>query len=273
MIQDNLFNYGNFKFLKWGLLLSVSSGFAYVLDEPRVVSNGGTPLGYTLGTIGALLILWLMWLGVRKRSYTGGSGNLRAWVSAHIYLGLSLILVGTLHAGFQLGWNVHSLAYVLMMLTIFSGIWGLGLYVKNPKDMSDVLNRLSPEDIVSRIDSLDKDAAKMNKDINTASLTGVVAASLAQGIYNKKSERRVGEVKNCKTEAAVNFLQKTSDVDPSSIYALYQNQAQRLLYLKQLRKYYRYKYWLELWLAIHVPVSFGLLASLTAHIVSVFFYW
>ena len=30
---------------------------------------------------------------------------------------------------------------------------------------------------------------------------------------------------------------------------------------------------LDLWLYIHVPMSFALLAALTTHILSVFFYW
>jgi hypothetical protein len=30
---------------------------------------------------------------------------------------------------------------------------------------------------------------------------------------------------------------------------------------------------LEVWLFIHVPVTFALIAALAAHIVSVFFYW
>jgi hypothetical protein len=33
------------------------------------------------------------------------------------------------------------------------------------------------------------------------------------------------------------------------------------------------KTWTDLWLLFHVPLSFALLATLTAHIVSVFFYW
>ena len=30
---------------------------------------------------------------------------------------------------------------------------------------------------------------------------------------------------------------------------------------------------MDVWLFVHVPLTFGLLASLTAHVVSVFFYW
>ncbi len=87
MIQDNLFNYKRFVFLKWALLLTLISSFAYLFDQPRINANGGTWLGYTLGTIGALLILWLMWFGVRKRQYANEKGNLRGWVSAHICWG------------------------------------------------------------------------------------------------------------------------------------------------------------------------------------------
>ena len=46
--------------------------------------NGGTALGYTLGTIGALLILWLTMLGLRKRAMTRGRWSLKAWTSAHV---------------------------------------------------------------------------------------------------------------------------------------------------------------------------------------------
>ncbi|MCE2745982.1 MAG: hypothetical protein LW710_08755 [Burkholderiales bacterium] len=271
MIQDNLFNYKRFVFLKWALLLTLISSFAYLFDQPRINANGGTWLGYTLGTIGALLILWLMWFGVRKRQYANESGNLRGWVSAHIYLGLALSVVATLHTGFQIGWNVHSLAYVLTMATIGTGVWGLSFYLRYPAEMSNVLNRQSPEQIVAQIQTLDKDAQKLAKN-ESSMVTRVITNSQKQGIYPNRGSQRKGAVKNCATEKAVEYLQhEMMRVD--SLSEIYKNQVQRLRALKQLRRYYHLRYWLELWLSVHVPLSFGLLAALIAHVLSVFIYW
>ncbi len=271
MIQDNLFNYKRFVFLKWALLLTLVSTFAYLIDQPAIHANGGTWLGYTLGTVGALLILWLMWFGVRKRQYNNQSGNLRGWVSAHIYLGLSLAVVATLHAGFQIGWNIHSLAYILTLTTIGTGVWGLGFYLRYPAEMSNVLNRQSPEQIVTQIESLDREASKLVKNANEM-VGRMVSLSLKQGIFQTRANQRSGKVKNCDTDKAVQFLQ-TEITKADNLSPIYMNQVQRLRALKQLRRYYHMRYWLELWLAIHVPCSFGLLAALIAHVLSVFIYW
>ncbi len=271
MIQDNLFNYKRFIFLKWALVVVLISSLAYAIDQPRITANGGTWLGYTLGTLGALLIVWLMWFGVRKRQYFNQSGSLRAWVSAHIYLGLALSVVATLHTGFQIGWNIHSLAYVLTMATIASGVWGLGFYLRYPGEMTKALNQRSPEQIVAEIDALDKDAGKLLKNIQ-GNVRNVVEASLNQGIFNQASQRRKGTVNNCATAQAAATLEleltQNDDVAP-----LHLNQVQRLRALKQLRRYHMLRYWLEMWLAVHVPLSFGLLAALIAHVLSVFIYW
>ena len=43
--------------------------------------------------------------------------------------------------------------------------------------------------------------------------------------------------------------------------------------LDQIRRHLRIRALLEVWLYIHIPVTIALLAALTAHIVSVFYYW
>ena len=115
----------------WGkiaTLLCLIAIVAYMLIDVEPRPNGGSWYGYILGTIGALQILWLTMLGVRKRAITRKKWSLKAWTSAHVYLGLSLIVIATLHTGFQFDWNIHTLAYVLMMLVILSGIYGVSAY-------------------------------------------------------------------------------------------------------------------------------------------------
>src|SRR5690606_7369323 len=115
-MHASFLTYANKRWLWVALILATGCLLAYGWHDPvGAPPNGGTALGYTLGTIGALLILWLLWFGVRKRRYRGAAGSLRGWLSAHIYLGSALLLVALLHSGFQVGWNVHTLALLLML--------------------------------------------------------------------------------------------------------------------------------------------------------------
>jgi hypothetical protein len=48
---------------------------------------------------------------------------------------------------------------------------------------------------------------------------------------------------------------------------------ERLEYLDVISRDLRYKALMDIWLYLHVPLSFALLAALTAHVVAVFFYF
>jgi hypothetical protein len=43
--------------------------------------------------------------------------------------------------------------------------------------------------------------------------------------------------------------------------------------LDKARRYIRLRSLLEVWLYIHIPATLALIAALTAHIISVFFFW
>ncbi len=94
--------------------------------------HGASLYGVTVGIIAFLLIVFLLWFAVRKRQYSAHQTTLVGWLSAHVWLGLTLILLVPLHSGFQFNWNVHTLAYVLMLATILSGVWGAVLYRTMP---------------------------------------------------------------------------------------------------------------------------------------------
>ena len=122
-MRESLLSWRRQRYLKWALAVGALSILVYASQSSTDAQppNGGTWQGYVLGTLGALLIVWLTFLGVRKRRYNSTSGTVQGWTSAHVYLGTVLLLVATLHCAAQFGMNVHTLAYVLMCLVVFSG--------------------------------------------------------------------------------------------------------------------------------------------------------
>mgnify|MGYP000509868374 CR=1 FL=1 len=146
--------YRDYVYLRWALALSVSCIALYLWHEPVDTPNGGSWLGYALGVVGTALIIWLTWFGVRKRSYSSTSGSVQGWLSAHVYLGLSLIVVASLHCGFQFGWNVHTLAYVLMLVVIGSGVVGVLFYRWCPRLMTQAMRNASRRELLEEVDSV-----------------------------------------------------------------------------------------------------------------------
>ncbi|HZH05461.1 MAG TPA: hypothetical protein VEY69_02195, partial [Lautropia sp.] len=154
--HESFLRHKSYRWLKIAATISLLSLIVYATVDVQPRHNGGSWYGYLLGTVGALLILWLTLLGVRKRAMTRGRWSLKGWTSAHVYLGLSLIVIGTLHAGFQFGWNVHTLAYALMMLVIISGIYGVSAYATLPNELSDNRAEMTKGQMVDAVYKIDR---------------------------------------------------------------------------------------------------------------------
>src|SRR5690606_26863040 len=101
MIHRNVLLYARGRYLWWSLALTLACVVLYFTQGDAQPPNGGTWQGYVLGTLGALLIVWLLALGIRKRRYSSTLGTVQGWTSAHVYLGSALLVIGTLHSGLQ----------------------------------------------------------------------------------------------------------------------------------------------------------------------------
>ncbi|MGH8596659.1 MAG: hypothetical protein ACREXT_08385, partial [Gammaproteobacteria bacterium] len=176
-MHESFLRYQRFLFLKIALAISGLAILAYALHQPVEPPNGGSWLGYTLGSLGAGLIGWLAWFGVRKRRYHGTRERLVAWLSAHVYLGLSLVVVVTLHTGFQLGWNIHTLAYALTMLVIASGFYGIYAYAVYPDRLASNRAGLTREAMIREVAELDREclvlADQVGKDAHRVVLQSI----------------------------------------------------------------------------------------------------
>ncbi len=257
------------------LCLLVITGYAMIDVTPR--HNGGSWYGYILGTIGALLILWLTLLGIRKRNMTRGAWSLKSWTSAHVYLGLSLIVIATLHTGFQLGWNVHTLAYALMMLVILSGIWGITVYAMQPQKLSFNRDETTETQMLEELRSIDRQLHDAAQPLSQQHAE-LVRTSLAQNPFAGGVWRRLTRSHgNCAT-ARVHDQIRLSTGHRANLGGDPLEKIDSLLTHKQavlarVRRHLQIKAQLEIWLYFHIPLTFALIAALTAHVVSVFFYW
>ncbi|CAN4275551.1 hypothetical protein MCECM63_01566 [Methylophilaceae bacterium] len=299
MYQENVLTYKNFRYLKWSFVLIAICISAYIIDTPPIRQGGGTWLGYTLGSVGAIIIFWLMFFGLRKRAYKSNLGSVRGWLSAHVYLGLSLIVVATLHAAFHFGWNIHTLSYILTIAVVLSGLWGIVIYLRNPILMSNLLNGKTLGQCGEALLEIDAQSIKIAKNFSPT-IQELIVSSAEGPVFEHFWNRYFGKHPQCMTTKAVILLTEqysqiktqtqdlyTGAVNPSEANTksgatlnlpalqeeLFTLQLRRQLQLGQIREYLRLKGWAEVWLIFHVPLSFGLLAALVAHIFSVFFYW
>jgi hypothetical protein len=306
-VHESFLAYRKFLYLKLGLGLIALSILAYALDDPPHGPNGGTWLGYTLGTVGAGLILWLLWYGVRKRQYHSTLGQVSGWLSGHVYLGSALLVVATLHCGFKFGWNVHTLSYVLMILVIVSGAYGVFTYVRYPTRLTDNKGGMAIDAMLKEIGDLDgqclRIAAEMGDKVHQMILRSIERTSFgrtpwrdALGGVGKGLEDLAHEIKSIAGdpppqaplpavaapgaggEATVFFVADQfaglRDREKAALgHRLLDLITTKKALVMRVQRDIVYRKLLNSWLSLHLPLSIALLAALTVHVVTVFFYW
>ena len=275
--HEGFLRYRRFRWFKIALGISLLTIIIYMIVDVQPRPNGGSWLGYTLGTIGVLLILWLAMLGIRKRAITRGRWSLKAWTSAHVYLGLALIVIATLHTGFQFGWNVHTLAYVLMMLVIFSGVYGITVYAALPQGLSDARSEMTGPQMIDAVNSLDKQIKSSAQPLSDAD-SEVVLGSLGEDPFGGGVWRRLsGNYPRCGNRRALQIMRgrlaEVSAREAVAIEPIVTLLERKAAALQRVRGYVQRRALLEVWLYVHIPLTFVLIAALLAHVVSVFFYW
>ncbi len=277
MRHQSILEYARFRWFKAALVLSALAGLAYLWHEPPLKPYGGTLLGYGLGTVGAVLILWLAWFGVRKRRYGSRLGTVQGWLSAHVYLGTALLVVATLHTGFELGWNLHTLAYVLMVATVASGFYGTYVYLSVPGLMTANRGDETLEAMVLKIADLDDEIRAKALSLPDAILKAVNASLDGSRLGGSFLRIATGRDEACPTAAAVRDLpeigkQLTGEAAKLN-HEVYTLLLQKHELLGRARRDLRHKAKLDLWLFVHVPLAIALLAALAAHVIVVFLYW
>lgn len=272
---ESFLAYDRYRFVWLALGLSAVAIGAYLFDAPPGGRSGGSWLGYTLGTIAFAAMLWLMWFGVRKRSYDSRGAPLAGWLSAHVYLGLALLVVMPLHSAFELGWNVHTLALVLASLAIATGISGLFFYTRIPTPMTRNRPGQKLAGLLEQVADLDarcRTAAAGLPDFYAQAVEGAIAGTrigggldvLLRGAHSGATRDAIGRITTSGDSLPAAAVERRNQVIEMLTVK------ERLL--QRIARDLRYKALLDLWLILHVPLAFAAVVAVAVHIFLVFYY-
>lgn len=271
------------------IIISALSLAAYVVHSPIGGRDGSSIVGYGLGGLSALIVLYLAILGIRKRRFTSSKGRRRDVVSAHVYLGLALIFTATLHTGFEFTWSMHTLGYVLLLLVIGSGIFGISMYSSLP----DTISRNLSEQIVekkrfdaSNLEQLEVDMEDIDRRLERA--MGFLPDVFRPPVQSSLENTRVGgglfkilsgSSRRCATAKALVEVRDLidrghfTDEERRRLVDINRDLARKREIAAAIRRDGRYRALLQIWLWFHVPLTSALILALIAHVIVVFFYW
>ena len=302
-MYGSIINYGQHRYLKQAAALVFIALLLFLSATPGERPNGGTWQGYTLGVISAALILSLLWFGIRKRQYHCTETSLVRWASAHVYLGISLPVVVSLHCGLQFGWNVHTLAYALMVLVVLSGFYGLYTYLVFPAAVTANRNGISRKEMITALAQLDETCLILAEELSAEAhqyvlqevvetrLGGTLWQQITKSVHLSISisplllQKLAGSFVRSEPDRLEMLMPSRGDFPSNSLLKSQNKEVihrvaellnllnKRQSLVGRVQRDIRYHAFMKYWLLLHIPLACALFAAVMIHVIIVFFYW
>ncbi|MDD2721045.1 MAG: hypothetical protein PHH47_07045 [Gallionella sp.] len=284
-----LLTYRNARYLKATAAAALLAVTVYLAGgEAGSPGYGGTVAGYGLGIAATLLLLVLMFYGVARRGFgwrrkagrvaRGEGATLQGWLSAHVYLGGLLLVLATLHSGFEFGWNVHTLPYALMVLVMASGGYGLYAYLTLPARLTANLGGETLADLLLKVAELDRSAEARALQLPDEVNALVRAACRETRVGGDLWQQLSGVQRDCPTHAALQRLPELAGkcrepAEQAALRDLYEALSRKEGMLLRARADIMLRARMTVWLRLHAPLGIALLAALVAHVFTVYYFW
>ncbi len=259
--------------------------------------TGGSTVGLWYGVVGSALMIFAGLLAAHRKA-PGWSwiGARKAWLKGHIWLGLLSGVLILCHSGFSWGGPLTQALWIVLGLTLVTGVMGLVLQQFLPRLMTTripaeapyeqiphlcrVMRRKADALVESLAGSLQSKAAA--GPAATATIMGTIAGLGAQ---NQLQEFYEMHVRPFLGEAPPRSSPLANPMQAQALFAKLrtvpglagvEEQLQELAVLcdqrRQLAEQERLHRWLHGWLYVHVPMSVALLALGAAHVVMALYY-
>jgi hypothetical protein len=175
------------------LLVSAVLYVLYALSSPQG-PRGGSTIGLIFGVVGFAFMIFAALLGVRKRVPTWRIGRAQAWMRGHLWLGFLALPIIFFHGGFHFGGTLTRVLMWLLIITVFSGVFGAALQHYVPRVMTAEVPLETIYDEIAHVRSLLREEA----DRAVESVCGSIGL-----VKNSKAEiRRAGGFTALRTMAA-----------------------------------------------------------------------
>ena len=237
---------------------------------------------YDLGLIGGIMMLFQFIYSARKRTAKMRRlGNLKVWFAVHTAIGIGAPAIIVIHSRFELLSINGSVAFIAMLVVVFSGIVGRYLYSQVNFDLSNgrikltQLHKEMHENIIRPNAGLANDIEKHLKGFMIAAFASpgnilqALIVALTVDLRAKYIYFQLCQLKIPHASAGPNGMSQNVN--------LFGNDEKKILkeYLGVLSKmahYNAYKELFALWRVGHVPFIYLLLATGSAHVLAVHMY-
>jgi hypothetical protein len=138
------------------LTILAISAVVYVLysfESPQG-PRGGSTIGLIFGVVGFGLMIFAALLGARKRVPTWRVGRAQAWMRGHLWLGFLALPMILFHGGLHFGGTLTRVLMWLLIVTVFSGVFGAALQHYIPPMMTSDVPLETIYDEIGRVRTL-----------------------------------------------------------------------------------------------------------------------
>jgi hypothetical protein len=259
--------------LKLSFIVVTALALVYIAYELLTVPKGGHPFGHALGIIGALLMLMTELLySARKRWGLFRAGQVRHWLSFHIFTGIVGPFLVLMHTGLEFR-GLAGITLGLTALVVASGFLGRYIYTAVPRTLAgvEIDRRLLEAEAMRQRDELlawaesrsqQAQAVVRREMAATAALPEQGTMALLGWKWQEWQAQR-------RTRAALAALDQQERSRVREIEGLLRRQQRLVRQIHSLETARRMMGW---WHAAHVPMGMTLFSAMAVHIVAVIYY-
>lgn len=259
--------------LKLSFFVILFLSVVYVVYEILAMPEGGHPFGHALGILGTVLMLMTEFLySARKRWHIFRTGQVRHWLSFHIFTGIVGPFLVLMHTGLEFR-GLAGFTMLMTVLVVLSGFIGRYIYTSVPRTMAGVeLGRRDLErSLQQQHQELDAWSAGKSRrvqqlirqyeehedlDVDLSPLQ-----VLLKRIEEWNSRRRLRlEIQKLEKEEQARMRELESMID----------RHQRLV--RQINSLQAVRRMMSSWQTLHIPLGITLFVSVAVHIVAALYY-